>query len=394
MGAATEMLPPGDSTWRRVGRRMLELERAEWGARAFSSREMRRQVSNPDSVIGSLWDRETMIGFAVAGPAWSRGRASLFNVLIDPGHRGRGLVWPLIARVEAELAVRGFADLDIDARVENGFADATLRRYGSRASVVAADHPSPYGPQRTIRVALAPRGDAPAPKAKRSPHAMTPSHRRQQEGPEAGALRPVQTALLVIDGRGVLSAHPGVLEDLPVETRVRLRPIDEVDAVGVVEEFENADRLEVAPNVGRGISAGGEQSKAARPQGAQGVDDSGHRRDYSFGDPARGLHGERTGVLGHRHADPLAHLAKPQAKQARVRLSWRPSGIATAREDPLGRPRIRRLPGLRIAAEAGREKLTDESLPLRRHHTPLQQDTSGIEEDACGHQVRRGEVKP
>src|SRR3989442_3020712 len=169
------MLPPGDASWRRVGRGTLELERAEWGARAFSSREMRREVSNPDSVIGSLWDRETLIGFAIAGPAWSRGRASLFNVLIDPGYRGRGLVWPLIARVEAELAARGYLDLDIDARVENGFADATLRRYESRSFVVAADRPSPYGPQRTIRVALVAKGGPPTPRAKRSVHAPTTS---------------------------------------------------------------------------------------------------------------------------------------------------------------------------------------------------------------------------
>ena len=141
---------------------MLELERAEWGARAFSSREVRRQVSDPSAVVATLWDREALIGFAVAGPGWSRDRASLFNVLIDPGHRGRGLVWPLIAEVERELAARGFADLDIDARVENGFADAIERRYGSRALIVEQDHPSPYGPQRTIRVTLAARKRRPA----------------------------------------------------------------------------------------------------------------------------------------------------------------------------------------------------------------------------------------
>ena len=117
---------------------------------------MRRQVSDRDAVIGTLWDGRALLGFAVAGPAWSRARASLFNVLIDPSHRGRGLVWPLLAAVERELAARGFAELDIDARVDNGFADAIERRYGSRAVVVDADHPSPYGPQRTIRVTLPP----------------------------------------------------------------------------------------------------------------------------------------------------------------------------------------------------------------------------------------------
>ena len=133
---------------------MLELEREEWGARAFSPREMRWQATNRDAVVLTTWNKSTLIGFAVAGPAWTEGRASLLNVLIDPAHRGQGLVWPLIAAVERELAARGIRELDIDARVENGFADNVERRYGARAAVIEPDHPSPYGPQRTIRVTL------------------------------------------------------------------------------------------------------------------------------------------------------------------------------------------------------------------------------------------------
>lgn len=142
------------ATWRELGPRMLELERQEWGARAFSEREMRWQATNRDAVVMTAWDRSTLVGFAVAGPEWREGRASLLNVLIDPAYRGQGLVWPLIAGIERRLAARGVAELEIDARVENGFADAVERRYGTRATVVEKDHPSPYGPQRTIRVAL------------------------------------------------------------------------------------------------------------------------------------------------------------------------------------------------------------------------------------------------
>jgi RimJ/RimL family protein N-acetyltransferase len=142
------------ATWRELGPRMLELERQEWGSRAFSPREMRWQATNRDAVVMTTWDGSTLIGFAVAGPAWSEGRASLLNVLIDPAYRGQGLVWPLLAALERELFARGIRELDIDARVENGFADNVERRYGTRATVVEADHASPYGPQRTIRVAL------------------------------------------------------------------------------------------------------------------------------------------------------------------------------------------------------------------------------------------------
>ncbi len=142
------------ATWRELGPRLLELERQEWGPRAFSSREMRWQVTNRDAVVTTTWDGQILVGFAVAGPAWTEGRVTLLNVLIDPAYRRKGLVWPLIAAVERELSVRGIRELDIDARVDNGFADNVERQYGARAAVIEADHASPYGPQRTIRITL------------------------------------------------------------------------------------------------------------------------------------------------------------------------------------------------------------------------------------------------
>ena len=175
------------ATWRDLGPRMLELERQEWGSRAFSPREMRWQATNREAVVMTTWDGSTLVGFAVAGPAWTKGRASLLNVLIDPAYRGRGLVWPLIAAVERELFARGIRELDIDARVENGFADNVERRYGARATVIERDHPSPYGPQRTIRVTLV--------KAARSPRRTraTPSPRTLRRSSAEPARRAART---------------------------------------------------------------------------------------------------------------------------------------------------------------------------------------------------------
>jgi GNAT superfamily N-acetyltransferase len=176
------------ATWRELGPRMLELERQEWGARAFSEREMRRQATNREAVVMTAWDRSTLVGFAVAGPEWRDGRSSLLNVLIDPGYRGQGLVWPLIAGIERRLASRGITELEIDARVENGFADSIERRYGTRATVIEGDHPSPYGPQRTIRVRLR---ASPRPRRKRA--APRPRTARRSGGGRArpaGRTRP------------------------------------------------------------------------------------------------------------------------------------------------------------------------------------------------------------
>jgi len=171
------------TTWRELGPRMLELERQEWGQRAFSPGEMRWQATNRDAVVLTTWDRSTLIGFAVVGPAWTEGRATLLNVLIDPVHRGQGLVWPLIAAVERELVARGIRELDIDARVENGFADNVERRYGARAAVIEPDHPSPYGPQRTIRLTLVKASRPPGrTRAAQNPRTVRP--------PAAGRARP------------------------------------------------------------------------------------------------------------------------------------------------------------------------------------------------------------
>jgi len=175
--------------WRELGPRMLELERQEWGSRAFSEREMRWQATNRDAVVMTSWDGPTLIGFAVAGPPWTKGRASLLNVLIDPAYRGRGLVWPLIAAVERALSARGIRELEIDARVENGFADAIERRYKTRATVIAVDHASPYGPQRTIRVDLK-RGAARPRRTRGAPRSQTPRRRVAVPGRRARRTRP------------------------------------------------------------------------------------------------------------------------------------------------------------------------------------------------------------
>ena len=174
------------ATWRELGPRMLELERQEWGKRAFSPREMRWQAMNRDAVVMTTWDGSELIGFAVAGPAWTAGRVSLLNVLIDPAYRGKGLVWPLIAGVERELFTRGIRELDIDARVDNGFADNVERRYGARATVIERDHPSPYGPQRTIRVSLVKAARSPR-RTRAAPNPRTA--RRPAAGPERRAAR-------------------------------------------------------------------------------------------------------------------------------------------------------------------------------------------------------------
>ena len=162
---AIRVRPGARDLWHAFGERMLELERAEWRERAFSREEVRRQATAARSLVATIERDGALLGFAVAMPGWSEGRATLNNVLVDPEHRGQGLVWRMLAALERELRER-YDALVIDARVDNGFADAVEERYGDRATVIASDHPSEYGPQRTIEVAL--RARAPQRRSARS----------------------------------------------------------------------------------------------------------------------------------------------------------------------------------------------------------------------------------
>lgn len=149
-----QLLRSGPRAWDRVRRMAVHLERAEWGARAFPPEEMRAQFVSESAVIAVAWDEyETLAAFACAGPGDNHGReAVLFNILVSPRFRGRGLVWRLLDTVERELGRCDYQALRIDARVSNGFADRIWRRYGERARVTRADHSSPYGLQRTYVV--------------------------------------------------------------------------------------------------------------------------------------------------------------------------------------------------------------------------------------------------
>src|SRR3989442_15919343 len=82
------VLPPGERTWERMRDRALALERAEWGRRAFSEREMRRQFSAPASLVSGLWEGDRLVGFAVGGRGEWRCGVALFHVLLAPALPG------------------------------------------------------------------------------------------------------------------------------------------------------------------------------------------------------------------------------------------------------------------------------------------------------------------
>jgi GNAT superfamily N-acetyltransferase len=150
-----EVVAGGEALWHRFGRQARQLEVAEWGSRAFSEREMKAQFTAPDGLLCVARERDQLLGFVTAGRGPNRNVAVLFNILIAPQVRHAGLLRRLMEALQKALLSRGYRYLRVDARVSTGFADSLERHYGVHARVTKADHGSPWGLQRTLRIDLA-----------------------------------------------------------------------------------------------------------------------------------------------------------------------------------------------------------------------------------------------
>ncbi len=141
--------------WEQIRSRVAVLEREEWGQAAFSEPELARQFLASNAVNVLLYDGTRLVGFACSAPSRGGARTTyLWNILIARRYRGRGLVSKLMNTLEPQLRRQGYRFLGMDARVDNGFADAVARHYGPRVTVAGSDHPSDYGIQRPLRIAL------------------------------------------------------------------------------------------------------------------------------------------------------------------------------------------------------------------------------------------------
>lgn len=93
-------------------------------------------------------------GFITAIPdASTPGALYVEDTLVDVPYRGRRLVALMSRALEDEARRRGYRYLTRDAAVRNGYADKLERAYAGRV-LERYDHPSPYGPQRYLKIAL------------------------------------------------------------------------------------------------------------------------------------------------------------------------------------------------------------------------------------------------
>lgn len=139
-------------------RSLATMERREWRDQAFDVGYFRSRLADPRAVIAILRTPVgTLAGFMIAMPDDAvSGALFIEDTLIAKRYRGRGYVALLGRRMEREALSRGYSYLTRDAKIANGYADAIDRAYAGRI-LERRDHPSPYGPQRYFKIALAPR---------------------------------------------------------------------------------------------------------------------------------------------------------------------------------------------------------------------------------------------
>ena len=139
-----------------LARSFAAMERREWGGKAFDVGYFRARLNDPYAVVLALRTRaRRLAGFMIAAPDDDIADALFIeDTLIAKRYRGRGNVALLAQRMERVARSRGYRYLTRDAAIANGYADAIERAYAGRI-LTRRDHPSPYGPQRYFKIALA-----------------------------------------------------------------------------------------------------------------------------------------------------------------------------------------------------------------------------------------------
>lgn len=95
---------------------------------------------------------DTAVGYCLMEGRWPES-PYMSLVAIDPDQRGKGHLARLVGTVEDELRKIGFTHFEINARIENGYADKIKRHYGERIEI-AYEHGSRIGPLRFMRIRL------------------------------------------------------------------------------------------------------------------------------------------------------------------------------------------------------------------------------------------------
>lgn len=164
----------GKAPWGQIRKDVLEIERVQFGEKAYDEETFIKALSNPRCVFAVLRDRgnRRIVAFSYALPAEESYGADFHperleeikplgakvayieDTAVSPKYTGHGLVGLLMSSLEKELVKRGFGYLDRDAALANNYASNIARTYGDRI-LMSYPHDSKYGPQVFFRIRLA-----------------------------------------------------------------------------------------------------------------------------------------------------------------------------------------------------------------------------------------------
>ena len=106
---------------------MLDLERACF-SRPWSRQGIEYEVKSPDAAVAAAMDGDNLIGFAIVHRVADEGE--LFNIAVNPNHRGKGIGRELLACVTDKARLLGARRLYREVRRSNESALALYRGAG------------------------------------------------------------------------------------------------------------------------------------------------------------------------------------------------------------------------------------------------------------------------
>jgi hypothetical protein len=146
------------ANWDEVKVAITEIEALCFGDKAWPRQRLAQEFNRATRIVILLWaaDEADPIGYTVAEP-WpaydGQKTAYIGNTAIHPSHHGRGAVALMLRALYHELRAEGYAFVERDAAVANGYAWNIVKHALATGDLIEQrPHDSSYGPQLFIRM--------------------------------------------------------------------------------------------------------------------------------------------------------------------------------------------------------------------------------------------------
>lgn len=163
----TEIYNPVTTPWVKIKKRIMEIERLQFGKMAFYPSVLAADFANPDHIVILLkTGNKRIIGYTYAQPTLQLyseyypkryvypHTAYISSIALHPKYMGRGLAKLLSQRLEQELRMRGFTHIELDARKKFNYANTIQKVYAQRIEFMSTPYRYQYGPQIFFRIRL------------------------------------------------------------------------------------------------------------------------------------------------------------------------------------------------------------------------------------------------